>query len=348
MQCLFAIPAGVIVFFLPDTPRWYYARNKIDQGDAALVQIYGEDIDSEAVQETKRHIMTAIEIELEANATLHWQHFLTMGIVDRTQLKIIRRLIICFWLPFVRLLKLNRSISTNERQIGEWMGVSLLAYFAPVILQGLRTSPVVIAVVSGAMATCMFLGTIPVYWYVLIVLNPERALLMAISRTIEKYGRRSTMLYSAIASSLLYVIFIILVAIGKNKAAQWASVGVLFVITAVLTYGWQATKFLYSSEIAPLEYRHIGAAFFSSGEWLMVFITVFASPIGLETCGWSFWIFILTGNVVAVVFVYLLCPETSGKTLEQGKDHYMKRSGGIIKLIDMQSTICLSGKHSLD
>lgn len=31
-----------------------------------------------------------------------------------------------------------------------------------------------------------------------------------------------------------------------------------------------AGQFLYSSEIAPLEYRHIGTGAAASGEWLMV------------------------------------------------------------------------------
>ena len=89
------------MFFLPDTPRWYYARNRIEEGDAALAQIYDEDINSDAVQETRTHILTAIQIELEANATLEWSHFLALGFVDKTRLSIVRRLIICFWLPMV-------------------------------------------------------------------------------------------------------------------------------------------------------------------------------------------------------------------------------------------------------
>ena len=93
----------------------------------------------------------------------------------------------------------------------------------------------------------------------------------------------------------------------------------LFIITFVLNFGWQGIKFLYPMEIALLEYRHIGGAIFSAEEWLMVFITVYAGPIGLQTCGWPFWIFILSGNVAAIVFVFLLCPETAGKTLEQGE-----------------------------
>ena len=99
MQCFFAITAGGLMFFLPDTPRWYYARGRIAEGDAALAQLNDANVSSEAVQETKRHIMTAIEIEKEADASLHWYQFLGLGIVDNTKLKIIRRLMICFWLP---------------------------------------------------------------------------------------------------------------------------------------------------------------------------------------------------------------------------------------------------------
>lgn len=126
------------------------------------------------------------------------------------------------------------------------------------------------------------------------------------------------MLVTAVLTTMLYIAFIVLVAVGGD-GEQMASVVILFVIVFILTYGWQANKFLYASEIAPLEYRHIGAAFFSSGEWLMVFITVFAGPIGLTASGWPFWFFILSGNVAAVIFVFLLCPETSGKTLEEGQ-----------------------------
>lgn len=101
-QCIFAFISGGFMYFLPDTPRWYYARNRFEEGDAILSQLYEEPIDSEKVQYTKREIMAAIESELEASASLHWKDFLTMGIVDKTRMKIIRRICICFWLPMIR------------------------------------------------------------------------------------------------------------------------------------------------------------------------------------------------------------------------------------------------------
>lgn len=167
LQCCFAIPAGVTAYFLPDTPRWYYARNKLDQGDATLCQLYDQPLDSDTVQYTKRQIMTAIEIELEANESISWRQFLTFGLVDTTKLKIIRRLCICFWLPMVSIWHLfSTRTALTLNQLGEWMGISLLAYFAPVILKGIGTSEGTIAVLSGVLTTCMFLGTIPLYWYV--------------------------------------------------------------------------------------------------------------------------------------------------------------------------------------
>lgn len=140
------------------------------------------------------------------------------------------------------------------------------------------------------------------------------------------------MLISSISSTILFTIIIALVAVG-GTGELWAAVVLMFFIVFVQTFGWQANKFLSSSEIAPLEYRHIGGAFFASGEWLMVFITVMAGPIGLATCGWPFWFFILSGNIVGIVFVYLLCPETAGKTLEEGKCIDLKELCGVVRLI---------------
>lgn len=113
-QCIFASFSGGVMWFLPDTPRWYYARNRWEEGDAVLAQLNDAPVDSDSVQRTRGEILAAIEAELEANSSLHWKQFLTMGVVDTTRMKIIKRLCICFWLPMIR----------------EWMGSSLIAYYS--------------------------------------------------------------------------------------------------------------------------------------------------------------------------------------------------------------------------
>jgi hypothetical protein len=106
------------MWFLPDTPRWYYARNRPAEGDAVLSQLNDSPVDSLRVQQTKREIMAAIEAELEANESLNWKQFLTLGVIDKTPMKIVRRIMICFFLPLVR----------------EWMGSSLMAYYSKLFL----------------------------------------------------------------------------------------------------------------------------------------------------------------------------------------------------------------------
>ncbi|KAF2098490.1 MFS transporter [Rhizodiscina lignyota] len=281
-QCIFAFVSGGTMYFLPDTPRWYYARNRYEEGDAVLSRLYDADVSSEKVQSTRTEILFAIEAELEASASLHWKQFLTMGFVDKTRMKIVRRLWICFWLTMIR----------------EWMGSSLIGYYSAIILSSVA-KPSLVSLLSGVLNTFFALGCVPLYF------------------TVEKFGRRSILLYGACASTCFVTAFTVLVAIGGSSAVNWAAVAMIFCLLFVFGWAWQGLVWLYCSEIAPLEYRHIGGSFTACGEWLMVFITVFAGPIGFDNIGWYFWLWVISGNVVAIVFVALLCPETGGKTLEQ-------------------------------
>lgn len=70
-------------------------------------------------------------------------------------------------------------------------------------------------------------------------------------------------------------------------------------------------------KIAPLQFRHVGAAAGAFGEWLFCFITVFAGGIGLNNVGWKLWIWCLASCAVAIPFGWFMCPETTGKTLEE-------------------------------
>ncbi|KAH7382676.1 MFS transporter [Phaeosphaeria sp. MPI-PUGE-AT-0046c] len=301
LQCSFAFFSGGIMWFLPDTPRWYYARNRWEEGDAVLARLNDTPIDSEKVQTTRREILSAIEAELEANSSLHWKQFLTMGIVDKTRMKIIRRLCMCFWLPMIR----------------EWMGSSLIAYYSSVILATIA-KPSLVSLLSGILNLFAAIGCVPLYF------------------TIERVGRRTVLLYGAIVMTILITIFTALVALSSSTEIRWAAIGVMFTFFFVFGYAWQGCVWLYCAEIAPLEYRHIGGAATACGEWLMTFITVFAGPIGFANIGWYFWLWVVSGNVLAVVFVFLLCPETGGRTLEEVDFLFVGRGwAGLRKDFDM-------------
>jgi MFS family permease len=116
-----------------------------------------------------------------------------------------------------------------------------------------------VSLLSGVLNIFFALGCVPLYF------------------TVERVGRRSILLYGAIAMTILITIFTVLVAIGPGRPdIQWASIAIIFIFLATFGYAWQGCVWLYCAEIAPLEYRHIGAGATAFGEWLMTFITVFA------------------------------------------------------------------------
>jgi len=52
-------------------------------------------------------------------------------------------------------------------------------------------------------------------------------------------------------------------------------------------------------------------------EWLITFIIVLAGPVGIQKCGWKFYLLFCVGNVCQVIFVFLFVKETKGLTLEE-------------------------------
>lgn len=122
---------------------------------------------------------------------------------------------------------------------------------------------------------------------------------------------------------------------NPTLAKQWTAVIFIFIYNFIFGYGWIGVCWLYRPEvsahfharpqtaliqdfwlkIAPLKLRHVSGAASAFGEWLFSFITVFAGGIGLHTVGWMMWIWCVLS--CAVIFVYFMCPETTGKSLEE-------------------------------
>jgi hypothetical protein len=68
----------------------------------------------------------------------------------------------------------------------------------------------------------------------------------------------------------------------------WGTISLLFFIS--FRYSWQGMIWLDVIEISTLDYRHIGASFASFGEWLPIFWTAFAAPIGIKNVGWNVYL----------------------------------------------------------
>lgn len=77
---------------LPDTPRWYYAKGRLEEGDKVLCNLYDTGVDDPRVQEMRQSILTSIQLEEQDE-----HKFRLLDLVwDRTSLRAGRRIRISF------------------------------------------------------------------------------------------------------------------------------------------------------------------------------------------------------------------------------------------------------------
>lgn len=80
------------MFLLPDTPRWYYARGRHEEGDDILSRLHDCPLSDPAVQQMRQEILDSIKLEEEqSNQFRVWDLFW-----DRSDLKAGRRIRIAF------------------------------------------------------------------------------------------------------------------------------------------------------------------------------------------------------------------------------------------------------------
>lgn len=91
-QAFFAITSGLVMLFLPDTPRWYYAKGKAAEGDRVLSKLHDQPIDHPAVQKMKQEILSTLKLESEEK-----NKFNLLGLIwDTSDLRVGRRIRVAF------------------------------------------------------------------------------------------------------------------------------------------------------------------------------------------------------------------------------------------------------------
>ena len=71
-----------------------------------------------------------------------------------------------------------------------------------------------------------------------------------------------------------------------------------------------------SAEIFPTHIRSQGTAFSMLGLYLADIIILVAGPIAFDKISWKFFFVLICPPALHIVFVYFMCPETKGRSLE--------------------------------
>ncbi|KAF2016647.1 general substrate transporter [Aaosphaeria arxii CBS 175.79] len=202
--------------------------------------------------------------------------------------------------------KMNRNRNFHRTALGyvnqmfqQISGINIITYYAATIFE---TNIGLSSFLSRLLAACN--GT--EYWI---------ASWIAIF-TIEKFGRRSLMIFGAAGMSASMCVLAGTTSNVSTASGITAAV-FLFVFNSFFAIGWLGMTWLYPAEITPLSIRAPANAISTTANWIFNFMVVMISPVAFASIGYQTYIIFAVINAAIVPSVYFFFPETAYRSLEE-------------------------------
>ncbi len=236
LQMLWALILGIGLFLLPESPRYFVKKGKLDRATEVLARVRGQPVDSELVQHELAEIVANHEYETRAipqgSYFKSWANCFTGGL--RTPSSNLRRTI----------------LGTSLQMMQQWTGVNFVFYFGTTFFQDLGTiqNPFLISLITTLVNVC---STPISFW------------------TVERFGRRPLLIWGALGMVVCqFIVAIIGVTDGQNPAAVKAMIAFICIYIFFFASTWGPGAWVLIGEIFPLPIRSRGVALSTASNWL--------------------------------------------------------------------------------
>ncbi|KAJ5092826.1 hypothetical protein N7456_008687 [Penicillium angulare] len=280
-QMIFAIMVIILVFGLPESPRWLYRHGRAEEALAVLCDVYDMQPDDPKVVSESEGILEALQLE-----TLHGEYKWSQ-ILKRDEVQTGKRVLLAYGMQFMN-------------QMG---GINLVVYYVTSVLQynvGLTRK---LSLLLGGVIQIMFvIGSFYPTFYS------------------DRFGRRKPMMWGSFGlfiSMMMIAILLSFKGTSIEKPAASASVAFFFLFMLIFGASVNCIPWVYGPEILPLHVRAKGQAIGISANWLWNFFVVMITPTLIDNLAWKGYLIFMCLNLVFVPIVYFFYPETANLTLEE-------------------------------
>ncbi|KIW10105.1 hypothetical protein PV08_11065 [Exophiala spinifera] len=268
-------------FWLPYSPRWLMLKGRSEEALDVLIRLHRTKKDPESTLARREFYQLQKQTELDQHLAANTSRFeLFKTPANR------KRALIGF------------MVMWNN----QFTGVLVIANYGIILYQSLGMTSYWPLLLTCLWLTSTFPGNLFCAFFV------------------ERFGRRLFMLIglSGILVCLICEAALQAVFLGTdNRAGQNAAIFFIFLfITPFWSTFMDASQFLYVSEIFPNHIRSQGTTFSIAGLYLADIIILVAGPTALNNIGWKFFIVFIVPTFLHIIFVYFMCPETKGRSLE--------------------------------
>ncbi|KAG6006527.1 hypothetical protein E4U21_006981 [Claviceps maximensis] len=304
-QFPWAIILGVGLLFLPDSPRYFVKKGKIQQAIDALSRVRGQPPNSEYVQTEIAEIVANEEYERALIPSTTW--FGSWANCFKGSI-------------FSAKSNLRRTIlGTSLQMMQQWTGVNFIFYYSTPFLKstGAISNTFLISLIFTLVNVC---STPISFW------------------TVERFGRRTILILGAAGMLICqFLVAIIGVTVGFNHThpdpadpsssiadnipAVNAQIAFIAIFIFWFASTWGPGAWIVIGEIFPLPIRSRGVGLSTASNWLWNTIIAVITPymVGEHRGNLKSSVFFVWGTLCscALVYAYFLIPETKGLSLEQ-------------------------------
>ncbi|GAQ02740.1 hypothetical protein ALT_0061 [Aspergillus lentulus] len=291
------------IFLLPESPRYLISKDRHEEAFDILTKYHAEgDRNSVIVRAEIAQIQRTIKLELEEAKQTWWDMFRTAGMR--------RRLLISAFLGLFT----------------QWSGNTLISYYLSDLLE-------MVDITDGVVKSKINIGI--ACWG--LVCGTTLAL------TAPRFKRRTMYLTCACSLLCVYIAWTISMERFMNTHAKAAAILTIFFIfcySPAYNLGYNALTYTYLVEIFPYFGRSRGISWFQFYGRGASFFATYVNPVGLKNISWRWLLVYCCWLAFEVAFIYLIFPETSGRTLEElsfmfeGKEKANEVAAAVHKQLD--------------
>ncbi|OBT75968.1 hypothetical protein VF21_05741 [Pseudogymnoascus sp. 05NY08] len=270
--------------FLPDSPRLLIRKGRYDEAREVLAVLEGNGATPESAEINQQFNIIKDVLDREHMNTYTWFLLLTGKGPDG----VLRRMMLGAWM----------------QAMNQISGINVTSYYMTYVFihaLGINTLQARILAAAGSVDYLIFAC---LAYFV-----------------IERYGRRSVMMGSALACSICWIIITIVLALSESDPGNSYNYGAVavtffFAFFAAFGIGVLGVPWLYPTEINALEMRTKGASLAMATNWIMNYMVAEITPSGIANLGWRFWIIWAVICFSFVPITYFFYPETANRSLE--------------------------------
>ena len=191
------------------------------------------------------------------------------------------------------------SIAVTVQIISQLSGINIITYYAATIYENeIGLSPLLSRILAACNGTQYFIST-----------------LFSIP-LVRSVNRRKLLMLCSAGEGLTMIVLAVCTSVGGSGPGIVAAV-FLFVFNTFFGIAWAQISWLYPAEITAFATRAPANALSTSSNWIFNFMVVMVTPVAFSNIGYKTYIIFAVLNLAAVPIMFMVCPETRGRSLEE-------------------------------